>query len=91
MPIASAIAGSAATGMMDMRTVRIDNGMKHPAGAEEGIEKERQRKFLLQIQKNRMLAAAQVLHGGDGIHLRARENDSDAEATQNITSEMEGW
>ena len=71
-----------------MRTVRIDNGMKHPAGAEEGIEKERQRKFLLQIQKNRMLAAAQVLYGSD---LRARENDSDSEATQNITSELEGW
>ena len=88
MPIASAIAGSAATGMMDMRTVRIDNGMKHPAGAAEGIEKERQRKFLLQIQKNRMLAAAQVLHGSD---FRARENDSDSEATQNITSEIEGW
>ena len=77
--------------MMDMRTVRIDNGMKHPAGAEEGIEKERQRKFLLQIQKNRMLAAAQVLHGGDGINFRAREKDSDSEATQNINSELEGW
>ena len=48
--------------MMDTRTVRADVGNKNSISATEAIEKERQRKFLIQVQKSRILAAAQILH-----------------------------
>ena len=48
--------------MMDTRTVRADVGHKNSMSATEAIEKERQRKFLIQVQKSRILAAAQILH-----------------------------
>ena len=48
--------------MMDTRTVRTDPVRRHSISATEAIEKERQRKFLIQVQKSRILAAAQILH-----------------------------
>ena len=47
--------------MLDTRTVLHDNGRKPSLVASEAIEKERQRKFLVQVQKSRILAAAQIL------------------------------
>ena len=48
--------------MMDTRTVRMNEGKNQAA---QDIEKERQRKFLVQIQQKRMLVAAQILQASD--------------------------
>ena len=86
-PIASAIAGAAASGMLDTRTVRIDTSRRHSLAATDAIEKERQRKFLLQVHKSRLLAAAQILQSSN---VETRRNSILSAAPQNMSSEMAG-
>ena len=51
--------------MLDTRNVRINTSRRPSLSATDAIEKERQRKFLVQIQKSRILAAAQILNSSN--------------------------
>ena len=73
--------------MMDTRTVRADIGRRNSISATEAIEKERQRKFLIQVQKSRIMAAAQILHSTKQTTISGSINHTDSpKSTSNVVS-----
>ena len=73
--------------MLDTRNVRLDTSRRPSLTATDAIEKERQRKFLVQIKKSRILAAAQILHS---TNLESRRQSLGNPAQQNISFGTKG-